>query len=98
MLKQKKRMLVVTTNRNFLETIARNPSYQSKLRALGFDPTRLDMPYTFGTLYRRLFKLTPHLQQKYEQFICRAKPTPTTKLICAQVENFWISVFSVFAK
>lgn len=87
-LRQKKRLLIVTTNRNFLKSIAKNKLFEPKLRSLGFDPARMDLPYTFGTLYRRLFKLPARLQVKYDEFKKRAKPTPETKLICAQVYIF----------
>ena len=35
--------------------------------------------------YKKLFKLKPHLQIKYEKFLKKAKPNNDTKLICAQI-------------
>lgn len=78
-------MLVVITNRNFLPAIARNKIYVKKLNDLGFNPSQLDLSNTFRLFYNRLFKLAPKLEAKYDAFSKRAKPTPTTKLICAQI-------------
>ena len=84
-LKRTKQLLILHSNRNYFETIAKNPLYTKKLVELGFDPDHLDLPYTFRTLYNRLFKLSPHMQRKYDEFLKIARPTPKTKLICAQI-------------
>ena len=84
-LKESKQLLILHSNRNYFETIAKNPLYTRKLVELGFDPDHLDMPYTFRTLYNKLFKLSPHMQRKIDKFLKIARPTSKTKLICAQI-------------
>ena len=84
-LKQSKSMIVLQTNRNYFETVAKNPVYIDKLKSLGFDPDKFDLAYTFRLVYNRLFKLPPRLKQRFDEFIKKAKPTADTKLFCAQV-------------
>lgn len=72
-------------NRNFLETIAKNPLFRPKLKEMGFDPDKFDIPYSFSYFYKKLFKLTPAFQEKHDNYLEKIKPTIDTKLICAQV-------------
>ena len=84
-LKESKQLLILHSNRNYFETIAKNPLYTKRLVELGFDPDHLDLPYTFRTLYNKLFKLSPHVKRRYDEFLKIARPTSKTKLICAQI-------------
>lgn len=85
LLKQTKRLIVLHTNRNYAETIGKNPLYRRQLEMNGLDADRLDLPYTFERFYHRLFKLSPSQRVKFEQFRQRAKPTNQTTLICVQI-------------
>ena len=87
LLKQTKKVIIFLSNRNLLETISKNkhPHIQNRIKELGFDPKKFDMPYTFRYIYNLLFKLNPNLQEKYERFLLKAKPNKDTQLICAQI-------------
>ena len=87
MLKQTKKVIIFLSNRNLLETISKNnhSHIQNRIKELGFDPKKFDMPYTFRYIYNHLFKLNPILQEKYERFLLKAKPNKDTQLICAQI-------------
>lgn len=87
LLYQKKKLIVLKSNRNLAESISKtiHSSIRARVKKLGFDPQKLDIPYTFKHIYNFLFKLTPHLNLKYKSFLSKAKPHNDTKLICAQI-------------
>jgi hypothetical protein len=74
-----------TLNRNLLPSMAKNKYIKDRLNELGLDPQKLDIPYLFKPFYDKLFRLSPHLEQKHQLFLAKAKPTPSTKLICLHV-------------
>lgn len=84
---QKRKLIIFKSNRNLAESIAqnKNPNIYHKVKALGFVPENIDLPHTFKYLYNHLFKLAPRLEEKYQKFLLKAKPTNDTILICAQV-------------
>lgn len=87
LLYQKRKLIVLKSNRNLAESISKtiHPNIRERVEKLGFDPKKLDMPYTFKHIYNFLFKLTPHLNKKYEIFLRKAKPSNESRLICAQI-------------
>jgi hypothetical protein len=87
LIKQTKKLIIFLSNRNLLETIPQNkhPQIQKRIKELGFDANKFDLPHTFRYLYNHLFKLTPNLQEKYEKFVLKAKPNKETQLICVQL-------------
>jgi len=87
LLYQKKKLIILNSNRNLAQSISKtvHSNIREKVKKLGFNPDKLDMPYTFKYIYNYLFKLTPHLNSKYKSFLARAKPNNDTKLICAQI-------------
>jgi hypothetical protein len=87
LMQQKRKLIIFKSNRNLAESIAKNknPNIYNKVKMLGFEPEKFDLPYTFRYIYNHLFKLTPHLEKKYQEFLAKAKPTNDSVLICAQV-------------
>ena len=87
LMQQKRKLIIFKSNRNLAESIAKNKNLNiyKRVKELGFEPEKMDMPYTFRTIYNRLFKLTPRLKSKYEAFLGRAKPFNDSQLICAQI-------------
>lgn len=84
-IKRSKQLIILHNNRNYFETVGKNRHYINRLRELGFDPNYFDLPYTFRTLFNRLFKLPRRIQKRYDEFLLKAKPTPDTFLVCAQI-------------
>ena len=80
-----KDLIILRTNRNYLTSYSRNKYVKISLLSKGLDPKFLDIPFVMKKIYSDLFKLTPRLQLKYDEFLKRAKPSPKTILICAQV-------------
>ena len=87
LMQQKRKLIIFKSNRNLAESISKNknPNIYKKVEKLGFEPEKLDLPYTFKYLYDQLFKLTPKLEKKYQEFLKKAKPTNESILICAQI-------------
>ena len=62
-MQQKRKLIIFKSNRNLAESIAKNKNLNiyKRVKELGFEPEKVDMPYSFRYFYNHLFKLTPHL-------------------------------------
>ena len=87
LMQQKRKLIILKSNRNLAESIANNKhlNIYKRVKELGFEPEKVDMPYSFRYFYNHLFKLTPHLSAKYKRFLAKAKPFNDSQLICAQI-------------
>lgn len=83
--KNRSSIIVIKNNLDWLEPIAANPNTRSKLIELGYEPDKFKMQFLFHKWYSNLFKLTKNLDEKYQEFLKRAKPNKDSLLICAQV-------------
>jgi hypothetical protein len=80
----------MNNNNDWLSHFAVNPHIQKRIVELGFDPAKFKLQYLFRDWYRKMFKLTPIMQIKYDQFlnsheISRKHKRKRTKIICAQI-------------
>jgi hypothetical protein len=80
-----KTLIILRSNREYFNELAENNFTRSRLASLGFSPDNFTFRKTFHLLYNKLFKLTPNVRTKYEQFLAKAKPNTSTKLICLQI-------------
>jgi len=77
--------LLIKNNLDWIEPISTNKIYKKKLNDLGYNVTDFRIQFLFKDWYSKMFKLNERLNAKYLKFLKKAKPTPNTKLICAQV-------------
>jgi hypothetical protein len=80
-------LIILRANLDVIKSLAENSALKGKLMSLGF-VNKIDdfkMSNIFRIIYNQLFKLTPNLNKKYEDFKIKAKPDNYSKLICAQV-------------
>ena len=78
-------VIVIRNNLDWIKSFSYNKNLYNDIMQLGYTPERFKLAYLFRELYSKLFKLTPRLMKKYNEFQQRAKPNNQTKLICAQV-------------
>ena len=70
---------------DFIRLLSTNTNYHSKINKLGYEIAEFNIESVFQKWYNKLFKLSPNLESKYQQFLNEAKPTAASKLICAQI-------------
>ena len=80
-----KTYVIFKNNVDWLEPLSINPISVTRLKRLGIEPKKFKIQYMFRQWYAMMFKLSPHLELKYKQFQAKAKPSRSTRLICAQV-------------
>lgn len=78
-------VITIRNNLDWLLSMSQNVNIKERLIELGYEPDKFTMPYVFKKWYDDLFKLHPRLEQKYFEFLKKAKPNAQTKLICAQI-------------
>lgn len=52
---------------------------------IGFTPENFTSIIAYNKWFNKLFKLNPAIEKKFNAYLKRAKPTPSTNLICAQI-------------
>ena len=67
--------------------MSKNALIEKNIKSIGYDPKKFKIQYLFFEWYKKLFKLNPELNEKFETFRIRAKPTVNTLLICAQIRT-----------
>lgn len=75
-------LLNVRTALMFIDAFAKNPKLHKRIRSIGYEPSQFTFFNLFHSFYSRLFKLAPHLQPRYDQFLAQ---THNTKLVCVQL-------------
>ena len=80
-------LIILRTNLDLIKSLAENSALQEKLVSLGIvdNIENFKMSSIFRIIYNQLFKLTPKLEEKYNNFKIKAKPNNSSKLFCAQV-------------
>jgi hypothetical protein len=81
------KLIILLTNRNFADALANNKMFAERFQRLGIaNQSLVQLKYSFDDIYRRLFKFTPSVQQKYDRFVQRAKPYgANSTLICIHI-------------
>ena len=79
-------LIVLYANLDFVQPMSENKYLKNNLLKLGFvsDIKYFQMPFIFRTIYNRLFKLTPDLEKRFNDFQVLAKSN-SQKLFCAQI-------------
>ena len=87
-----KENIIIKNNLEWLLPLSNNKNLFEKLKSLGFifeiknqTQNRFRIQYLFKNWYKKLFKLNKRLEDKYNEFLKKAKPNSQTKLICAQI-------------
>ncbi len=78
-------LFIVRTNNDWIREFSFNKHLNESIHQFGYKPQNFKLYSFFRKLYNDLFKLTPSLQKRYNEFLKEAKPDNQTKLICAQV-------------
>lgn len=74
----------IKNNLDWLEPLSKNKNLHARLVQLGYEPNKFKLQYVFKDWYRKLFKLHPRLQTKYDEFLTKSNKT-SNKLLCAQI-------------
>ena len=83
---KKNSVFTIKTNQNWLTFYSENPKFKDKILALGFNATsEFRLHLLFNKWYKKLFKLAPSLEEKYELIKKNALIAPQTKIFCAQI-------------
>lgn len=69
----------------FSDSFAQNKILEPKIKQLGYKPSKFKIFYQLRNWYKKLFKLNPELQKKYDFYMNKLKPDEKSKLVCAQV-------------
>lgn len=83
--KTEKDLITFKTNFDWMNQLSNNKYISKRIAELGFEPSKFRLYYLFKEWYNRMFKLSPELEEKYENILSQAKRTNSTKIICAQV-------------
>lgn len=78
-------LIIVRNNLDWIYSFSFNKNVHKYIKEFGSKPETFKLTYFFRRLYNNLFKLSPHLQKKYDYFLKQAKPSIDYALICAQV-------------
>jgi hypothetical protein len=79
-------ILALTSNREWLEFFSRQKSFRSQILANGFKTNEnFKIHLVFHQWYKKLFKLAPELNQKYENIKNKAQLDETIRVYCAQI-------------
>jgi hypothetical protein len=77
--------ITIRNNLEWIEPLSKNKIYKEKIKELGYTERNFKIQFLFKNWYSEIFKLNKRLNEKYLKFLKKAKPSNTTKLICAQV-------------
>ena len=69
----------------FMNSFAVNPHLASRIRELGYEPSKFKLQYRLHEWYSSLLKLTPEAQLMYDAFMSKTKKSEGYKLVCAQI-------------
>lgn len=83
--KSDSKVLIIHNNLDWIKSFSLNQYLLSDVSKLGYKANRFKLQYIFRDLYKKLFKLTPKLEVKFNKFKAKAKPNNLTRLICVQV-------------
>jgi hypothetical protein len=78
-------VIIIHNNLDWIQSFSFNINLYQDIIRLGYTIDKFKLPYLFRDFYKKLFKLTPKLMNKYREFEKRAKPNNKTKLYCAQI-------------
>ena len=82
-------IIQLKVNYDWLRHMSTNKKLYNRMTELGIEPSKFRTSYLFRQVYNKLFKLKPHLEERYQQFLKIAKPKKDTKLICIQFRVFY---------
>lgn len=78
-------LITINNNQDWLKSISKNENVRQRIEELGYEPDKFKNSFLMKEWYSLLFKLKPHMEEKYQLFLKKAKPNKDTKLICAQM-------------
>lgn len=79
-------LITIRNNLDWIYSFTFNKLVHQNIQQYGYKkPEEFRLYYFFRKLYGDMFKLTPKLQKRYDEFLHEAKPDNNTKLICAQI-------------
>ena len=80
-------LLVLKANLDYIQPISENVGLKQNLLALGIVPNieNFKMAFIFRKVYHKMFKLTPELEKKFNNFKQKIKLNGNKKLFCVQI-------------
>lgn len=87
-LNYKKEISIISlfTNLEWISAYAKNIYLNSSIMKIGFTRDTFHFSTVFNKLFNKIFKLSAKVQEKFDNYLKKAKPNiSTSKLICAQV-------------
>ena len=82
-------IIIIRNNLDWILHFSQNRFLRERIKELGYKVFKFKMPYIFKSVYRSLFKLSPHLMPRYIDFVKRAQLRDETKLVCVQVRKYY---------
>ena len=80
--------IILKTNRNYAASFAKNKFLTEKLKLLGYlDQSKIDLQFSINSIYKKLFKFKPKLNEIYLNFIKKSKPNKSSVLICTHIRT-----------
>jgi hypothetical protein len=79
-------VIAIKSNQEWFTNFSKNSLFHSKILNLGFNSTQLfKLHLVFHQFYKKLFRLTPHMEKKYNEIKRSARITDKTQIFCAQI-------------
>ena len=81
-------LISIQSNVMYTNCAVKNPRFKPILAKLGYDdPNQFKVHNQMHKWYKRLFRLTPALEERHQEIYKQLKPNPRTFVFCAQIRT-----------